>query len=53
MGEALDISGKFTGVGQVCVLFSRHSSIYIVSVFLDIPAVAVFVRHCSLVVQFQ
>jgi hypothetical protein len=34
----LDICGKVIGVGQVCVLFSRHSSICIVSVFLDIPA---------------
>jgi hypothetical protein len=34
----LDISGKFIGVGQVCVLFSRHSSICIVGVFLNSPA---------------
>jgi hypothetical protein len=33
----LDISGKVPGVGQVCVLFSLPSSIYIVSLFLHIP----------------
>jgi hypothetical protein len=34
----LDISGKVIEVGQVCMLFSRHSSICIVAVFLNIPA---------------
>jgi hypothetical protein len=38
MGEVLDINGKVIGVGRVCMLFSRHSSICIVSVFLNIPA---------------
>jgi hypothetical protein len=33
----LHISGKVTGVGQIFLLLSHHSSICIVSVFLDIP----------------
>jgi hypothetical protein len=41
MGEVLDISGKVSGVGQVCMVLSQHSSnssICIVSMFPYIPA---------------